>query len=1067
MKKQLLYAVAVFVLTVLCQQNVSAQTTYTMCASATSTQDTSGIIEDSGGPLGDYLVDEDCTLLVAPSCATSITLTFSHFDTESGWDFFHVYDGTVPTGTNEILNVSGSTIPPSVTCTSGAMLIVWHSDFTIVASGFTASWTSVIAPSVAPTAAFNIGNTNPPLNIPVQFTDASTGSPTTWLWEFGDGDTAKSQNPTHAYDTPGTYTVRLIAFTCNESDTITHNITVQAGPQIDVDPTAGFSASVQCGDSTTFNLDISNIAGGELVYSMDGSSVGAIKVLAMTYGTDQFTEYLHTIAAINQYFTNYALTATGTSDPGVLSGQLVGKNVLLIPEQETGNATTWGNLGPVIRQFLNNGGSVIYLGSYSSYSNCMFNTGVFTGLFIANQQNNTMDINDPTHPLMNGLVSPTFNAPSATYSMDITNPDFVNVVDFNGEDIVGYRIHGSGKAIFIAFDYYDSNDETKRIIANAIEWGGENALPNWIHLSQANDTVSGGATSSVDVTFVASGLPAGTYYANLGINSNDPDDPIVIVPCTLTVSGFPIINLSDSCANIGNVMQHTTVTDTFSVINNGCDTLFISSILSSNPAFTINANFSYLLPGAFSNVIVTFNGTTVGTFGGTVDIDNNDNDTSVCITATTFPAPIVTTSVSSFNQNLRACSDSSSTTFSITNTGGSDLIFTLGTLPPWIAASPASGTIPAGGSQTITLNYGSGTMVGGTYHANVVILSNDPLAPNKTLGFDMNVDFNPCVSYTDSSNTCTGFSTFTTTSINTPTSYHWDFGDGDTSNVANPTHSFASNGTYTVTLVACNASGCDTVVQSINAIITGPQATSCYPVTTAYCCGIGVTLFQLSSPSGFLFNNTSPDAVDNYQDYTCTDTATLLTNFSYNVNIQTGFTYDERVKIWLDMNGDGALDAVNELIYEDIAIPTHTGTINIPSYPTNAYGVPLRLRIASDYTGNPTPEPCLDLQFGQVEDYSVFLNFFTDVNELNNETGFNVYPNPFDMATNIEYNLKNSGLVTVEVFNVVGEKVNSFASTEHQSPGKHSYQFNNASSGIYFVKLSVDGKSSIKKIVKM
>ena len=43
----------------------------------------------------------------------------------------------------------------------------------------------------------------------VSFEDASSGSPTAWSWDFGDGATSTLQNPTHTYDLIGTYTVSL------------------------------------------------------------------------------------------------------------------------------------------------------------------------------------------------------------------------------------------------------------------------------------------------------------------------------------------------------------------------------------------------------------------------------------------------------------------------------------------------------------------------------------------------------------------------------------------------------------------------------------------------------------------------------------------------------------------------------------------------------------------------------------------------------------------------------------------------------------------------------------------
>ena len=43
----------------------------------------------------------------------------------------------------------------------------------------------------------------------VQFTDQSAGTPTSWFWEFGDGETSTLQNPSHQYNQVGYYDVRL------------------------------------------------------------------------------------------------------------------------------------------------------------------------------------------------------------------------------------------------------------------------------------------------------------------------------------------------------------------------------------------------------------------------------------------------------------------------------------------------------------------------------------------------------------------------------------------------------------------------------------------------------------------------------------------------------------------------------------------------------------------------------------------------------------------------------------------------------------------------------------------
>jgi PKD repeat protein len=43
----------------------------------------------------------------------------------------------------------------------------------------------------------------------VDFTDTSLGNPTSFQWNFGDGEGSSQQHPVHEYDAPGTYAVTL------------------------------------------------------------------------------------------------------------------------------------------------------------------------------------------------------------------------------------------------------------------------------------------------------------------------------------------------------------------------------------------------------------------------------------------------------------------------------------------------------------------------------------------------------------------------------------------------------------------------------------------------------------------------------------------------------------------------------------------------------------------------------------------------------------------------------------------------------------------------------------------
>ncbi len=74
---------------------------------------------------------------------------------------------------------------------------------------------------------------SPTVGVPVAFTDKSTGSPTGWNWDFGDPDPgtigATTQNPTHTFLQPRTYTVTLSAGNANGTNAITKQITVAPG----------------------------------------------------------------------------------------------------------------------------------------------------------------------------------------------------------------------------------------------------------------------------------------------------------------------------------------------------------------------------------------------------------------------------------------------------------------------------------------------------------------------------------------------------------------------------------------------------------------------------------------------------------------------------------------------------------------------------------------------------------------------------------------------------------------------------------------------------------------------
>ncbi|MDQ2721514.1 MAG: PKD domain-containing protein, partial [Bacteroidota bacterium] len=66
------------------------------------------------------------------------------------------------------------------------------------------------------------------------FNDASTGNPTSWYWDLGNGTTSTLQTPAAIYSTPGTYTVKLVVKNLLGIDSITKPqfITVYSSPVV-------------------------------------------------------------------------------------------------------------------------------------------------------------------------------------------------------------------------------------------------------------------------------------------------------------------------------------------------------------------------------------------------------------------------------------------------------------------------------------------------------------------------------------------------------------------------------------------------------------------------------------------------------------------------------------------------------------------------------------------------------------------------------------------------------------------------------------------------------------------
>jgi hypothetical protein len=156
-----------------------------------------------------------------------------------------------------------------------------------------------------------------------------------------------------------------------------------------------------------------------------------------------------------------------------------------------------------------------------------------------------------------------------------------------------------------------------------------------------------------------------------------------------------------------------------------------------------------------------------------------------------------------------------------------------------------------------------------------------------------------------------------------------------------------------------------------------------------------------------------------------------------------------------DIVGDRIFDIVAEniLIQNDVDIVFLAGK-------NTAYKIESEVFVSDEI---------IDLYFPEEVD-SAFVNgiivdqISTDVEgtnskNINKEFKLNQnYPNPFNPKTNISYSIEKKGRIQLEVFDVIGNKIETLVN-EFKEPGNHEANFysTSLSSGVYFYTLSIDG----------
>lgn len=443
---------------------------------------------------------------------------------------------------------------------------------------------------------------------------------------------------------------------------------------------AALTTTLSCSDTTVIPLEICNTGGSNLNWSLSSPfgfcgmpGGGSIKVAV--YNNATITSLLNT---------QPDLQATTVSTYNAAS--LANYDVLMNIRN--------GNLNQAdVLAWINAGGT--WIGEWSSNTIPVSTWGAISGTTGGNNSGSmSVIVNQPSHYLATNINWASMpvgaNPTDFMYDIDLTDPAATTIVSVNHSTygvnplLVEKKV-GSGKIILFNWDYQDDpyyNAVVQDMIQEVVRYGGSSI--GWYCPAPTTGTVTPAGTQTVNVTFISTGQVVGTYTSTLTINSNDPLNPAVSVPVSMTVIGtadFDFSKFSDTingvCLNLDSIMENTTSQDTVFFANYGCDTLWVDSIRITNPVFNLINSSGYVLPGDTGRFIIRFAPVASGTFVATANLYTNDLDTGFCLRGVSYPKPVQCHNPNSFYEHFLVCQDSLIDTLEICNTGAGNLNYGL------------------------------------------------------------------------------------------------------------------------------------------------------------------------------------------------------------------------------------------------------------------------------------------------------------------------------------------------------------------------------------------------------
>jgi PKD repeat protein len=244
-------------------------------------------------------------------------------------------------------------------------------------------------------------------------------------------------------------------------------------------------------------------------------------------------------------------------------------------------------------------------------------------------------------------------------------------------------------------------------------------------------------------------------------------------------------------------------------------------------------------------------------------------------------------------------------------------------------------------------------------------------------------------------------------SSTTVTTYHWSFGDGDTSNVQNPTHAYKYSGHYKVCLTIVGVNDAGEVCRD----------RECHDIVLRGCpsdslrCRLRAAFDYVADSTSVKFNDSSKIA-----------SSTTVTK-------------------WLWSFGDGSVDSVQN--------------------PSHVYSKKGSYYVCLTVTGvNAAGETCRDRECKKVN----IRNKRDGIENEDMNVSLQLYPNPAKEVVNINFEMAKEGQANISVSDIQGRKL-AVVKEGYFSKGIHNLNWNvSLPSGWYFITVTTDAAVEHKQM---